>query len=189
MTTLAERFEALIPRLETDRLILRGFRPDDFDHFAAYSASDRAKGTGGPVDRNLAWRGFCHMTGHWVHRGYGFFVLEEKATGNALGTCGPYFPEGWPEREIGWTLWRADAEGKGYAYEAALAARGYAYDILGWDTAISMTLDGNTRSELLAQRMGCTRDGGFVHAQFGPSTIWRHPARADLGDGGMEAYA
>jgi len=187
--TLTERFEALIPRLETERLILRGFRPSDFESYAEYSASERAKGTGGPAGRVDAWRSFGHMAGHWMLRGYGFFVLEEKASGQAIGTCGPYFPEGWPEREIGWTLWGAQAEGKGYAYEAALAARGFAYETLGWDTVISMILDGNTRSEQLAQRMGCTRDGGFMHEKFGAASIWRHPSPADLGDGGMEAYA
>ncbi len=189
MSTLAERFDALIPRLETARLILRGMRPDDFEPFAAYSASDRAKGTGGPIDRALAWRAFCGMTGHWVHRGYGFFVIEEKATGKPIGHAGPWFPEGWPEREIGWAIWNADAEGKGFAHEAALAGRAYAYDGLGWDTAISLILDGNDRSAALAKRLGCTRDGTYTHPQYGATSIWRHPAPADLADGGMEAYA
>ena len=187
--TLANRLEALIPRLETERLILRGFRSEDFEPFAAYAQSPRSKGTGGPQDRNLAWRAFASMTGHWVHRGFGFFVIEHKESGQALGTCGPWFPEGWPEKEIGWTLWSPEGEGQGFAHEAALAARGFAYDTLGWSTAISMILYGNTRSEALAKRMGCTRDGGFVHAQYGETSIWRHPAPGDLADGGMEAYA
>lgn len=187
--TLAESFGALIPRLETPRLILRAPLPQDFEAFAAYCDSDRARFTGGRVDRNLAWRGFCHITGHWVHRGYGFFVIEDKDSGQALGTCGPYFPEGWPEPEIGWTLWSEAAQGKGIAFEAAQAARGFAYDVLGWTTAISLILAGNTRSEALARRMGCTRDGTFTHAQFGESSIWRHPAPETLADGGMEAYA
>ena len=51
------------------------------------------------------------------------------------------------------------------------------------------TMVGNDRSDGLAERLGCVRDGGFVHAQFGPATIWRHPAPGDLADGGMEAYA
>ena len=187
--SLARRFEFLIPRLETERLILRGFRPEDFELFAGFAASDRARFVGGPSERNLAWRGFCGMTGHWVHRGYGFFVIEDKGTGKTLGTCGPYFPEGWPEPEIGWSLWDAEAEGKGFAREAALAARAFAYDTLGWTTAISLIVEGNTRSEALAQRMGCTRDGTFTHAQFGATAIWRHPAPSDLADGGIEAYA
>ncbi|PVH28141.1 GNAT family N-acetyltransferase [Pararhodobacter oceanensis] len=189
ISTVAERFEALIPRLETERLILRGHRPADFDAFAAYAQTPRSTGTGGPLDRNLAWRSFCNMTGHWVHRGYGFWVIEDRASARPLGACGLWFPEGWPEREIGWMLWTDAAEGKGIAHEAALAARSYAYDVLGWDTAISLVLDDNTRSAALARRMGCVADGSFEHAQYGAATIWRHPAPADLADGGMEAYA
>ena len=102
-----------IPVLETARLRLRAPITPDFEVFAAYFGTDRSRYTGGPLDRNLAWRAFCHLTGHWVHRGYGFFVLEEKDTGAALGTAGTYFPEGWPEPEIGWTLGRPEAEGKG----------------------------------------------------------------------------
>lgn len=185
---LADRFEALVPRLETGRLVLRGLRPDDFAPFAAYQASARSRFTGGPLDRALAWRAFCHLTGHWVHRGYGFFVIEDRASGAALGTCGPYFPEGWPEPEIGWTIWDAAAEGKGLAHEAALAARGFAYDVLGWPTAISLILDGNRRSEALARRLGCTRDGSFTYAQFGATSIWRPPGTGQPGrgrDGGL----
>lgn len=188
MTTLAETFAATTPVLETPRLILRAPRLADFDLAAAYQASARARFTGGPVDRNLAWRGFGHMIGHWVLRGYGVFVLQERATGRALGTAGPWFPEGWPEPEIAWTLWDAEAEGKGYATEAALATRTYAYDTLGWTTAISLILDGNDRSAALAARLGCVREGGFTHAQFGATSIWRHPA-PDAQGAGMEAYA
>ena len=50
MTALAETFAAATPVLETPRLILRAPRLADFDGFAAYQASDRARFTGGPVD-------------------------------------------------------------------------------------------------------------------------------------------
>lgn len=178
-----------IPVLETARLRLRAPATADFELFADYFTSERSRFTGGPQDRNLAWRAFCHLTGHWVHRGYGFFVLEEKATGAALGTSGPYYPEGWPEPEIGWTLWHSQAEGKGYAREAALATRAFAYQVLGWTTAISMIVAGNTRSEELARRLGCVLESEFEHQQFGRSAIWRHPDPETLVDGGIEAYA
>ncbi len=184
----AQSFDRLIPRIETPRLVLRAPRASDFDGFAAYLGSDRSRFTGGPVDRNQAWRAFGHIAGHWVFRGYGVFVIEHRGTGKAIGTSGPWFPEGWPEPEIAWTLWETGFEGQGLAAEAALAGRGWAYEALGWTTAISLILDGNTRSEALAQRLGCVRVGGFTHAQFGPSGLWRHPA-ADRQGAGMEAYA
>ena len=186
--SIAQVFEAAVAPLETPRLILRAPRLSDFDAFAAYQASERSRFTGGPLERNLAWRSFGHVIGHWVLRGYGIFVIEEKATGRAIGTTGPWFPEGWPEPEIAWTLWSADIEGKGYAAEAALAGRAHAYETLGWKAPISMILDGNTRSEALATKLGCLRESGFIHAQFGPCSVWRHPA-ADEQGAGMEAYA
>lgn len=186
--TLADTFAAAVPALETPRLILRAPRLADFEGFAAYQASPRSRFTGGPLDRNQAWRSFGHVVGHWVLRGYGVFVLQDRATGAAIGTAGPWFPEGWPEPEIAWTIWDSADEGRGLAAEAALATRAFAYETLGWTSAISLILDGNARSAALAQRLGCQREGGFEHAQFGATAIWRHPA-PDVQGAGMEAYA
>lgn len=186
--TLAQTFAAETPVLETPRLILRAPRLEDFESFAAYVTSERSRFTGGPVDRNQAWRGFGHVVGHWVLRGYGVFVLQDRATGAAIGTAGPWFPEGWPEPEIAWTLWDAAHEGRGLAAEAAIATRAHAFESLGWTTAISLILDGNARSTALARRLGCVADGAYTHAQFGATTIWRHPA-PDAQGAGLEAYA
>jgi len=166
-----------IPRLETPRLVLRAPKSGDFETWAACAGSDRARYIGGPIDRNLAWRAFCHLTGHWVHRGYSMFVFADRETDAPLGMCGPWFPEGWPEPEIGWTVWAPEAEGKGFAFEAATAARDWAYSVLGWTTAISLIAVGNDRSAALARRMGCTLEDEYTHAQHGPMQVWRHPSR------------
>lgn len=161
------------PVLRTERLVLRAPQTPDFDAFAAYVATDRARFTGGMLTRELAWRSFCHITGHWVHRGFGVFVVV--ADGRPCGTIGPWFPEGWPEPEIAWTIWDAGFEGRGLAFEAAQAARGHAYGALGWTTAISMIDPDNARSIALARRLGCTPDGTFQHERFGLCHLWRHP--------------
>jgi RimJ/RimL family protein N-acetyltransferase len=163
------------PTLRTERLVLRTPVAADFDGFAAYCATDRSRFTGGPQTRELAWRAFCHITGHWVHRGYGPFVVA-LPDGRGIGTVGPFYPEGWQEPEIAWTMWDEAVEGRGYAYEAALAARGFAYEALGWTTAISMIDPENLRSQALARRMGCWEDGTFQHERYGLCHIWRHPA-------------
>lgn len=82
-----------------------------------------------------------------------------------------------------------NATGKGYATEAALAARAHAYDILGWDTAISLIDPENHASKAVAKRLGAKLDYHYEHPKFGATEIWRHPAPADLVNGGMEAYA
>jgi ribosomal-protein-alanine N-acetyltransferase len=83
-------------------------------------------------------------------------------------------PLDWPEPEIAWSVFEP-AEGRGIALEAALAARGYVYDVLGWPTVISCTTPDNDRSIALARRMGAERDGSFVSSAFGELLIWRHP--------------
>jgi RimJ/RimL family protein N-acetyltransferase len=66
---------------------------------------------------------------------------------------GLHFPEGWPEREVGWALSRA-YWGRGYAFEAAAAALRVAFDMLDWPRAISLIAPLNQRSIRLAERLG-----------------------------------
>lgn len=169
-----------IPVIRTARLVLRGPKTSDFDIWAACAASARAQFIGGPIDRGLAWRAFCHLTGHWLHRGYSMFIFADPATDAPLGMAGPWFPEGWPEPEIGWTVWDPAAEGRGYAFEAATAARAWAYETLGWTTAISLIAEGNQRSAALARRMGAQLEATRADAQHGQVQTWRHPGSGDL---------
>jgi RimJ/RimL family protein N-acetyltransferase len=168
-----------IPQIETPNLRLRAPMPSDYEVFADFMQSDRSRHVGGPVGRTQSWRGFCHMTGHWVHRGFSMFVVADRPSNVALGMAGPWFPEGWPEPEIGWSIWDAAAEGRGLAFEAVLAARRFAYTVLGWTTAISLIVEGNTRSEALARRLGCWQDGDFTHEILGTSRIFRHPGPSE----------
>lgn len=178
----------LIPRLQTPRLTLRAPAIGDFDALAAFYGGPRSRFVGGPVTREQAWRILAGEIGHWTLRGFGRWALEDRATGRFAGLVGLWFPEGWPEAEIGWSL--VDGfEGRGFATEAALAAREHAYDALGWSTAISLVSPDNAASAAVARRMGARLDGRFTHDRFGPMDIWRHPAAADLADGGIEACA
>jgi len=178
------------PVLETERLILRAPQASDLPAFAQFLQAERSLYVRpGPMTEETTWRAFGHVIGHWVLRGYGNFVITDAATGAALGACGPWFPAGWPERELGWTIWSVEAEGKGIAFEAVQAARAYAYGALGWDTAVSNIDPANARSRALAQRLGCTQDVGAAYPGDTPVEVWRHPAPDDLADGGMEAYA
>ena len=163
-----------IPCLQTARLILRDYRQADFDDFATFFESERSRFIGGPVARELAWRGLAAHLGHWALRGYGFWAVEDRASGQFCGHVGLWFPEGWPEPEVGWVM-MGHAEGRGIAHEAALAARDYAFGPLGWTTAIIAIDPGNARSIRLAERMGCQRESDFTHVRLGPMQIWRHP--------------
>lgn len=167
------------PVLTTGRLILRAPRRGDFEPWAAMATSERARHIGGPLDRALAWRALGHLTGHWVHRGFGMFVFAAKSEPDTpLGMAGPWFPEGWPEHEIGWTIWDPRAEGKGFAFEAATAAREHAFRDLGWQTAVSYIAPENARSIALAERLGATLDRDAACPGDTPCHVYRHPRGA-----------
>jgi RimJ/RimL family protein N-acetyltransferase len=176
----------MIPTLETPRLTLRAPALTDFGPMAAFYASAHARFVGGPLTPELTWRVLAQEVGHWQLRGFGRWALVEKSSGDWVGIAGLWFPEGFPEQELGWDLAEA-ATGKGYATEAGLAALAYAYEVLGWDTLISLVADGNDASAAVAQRLGAQPDGRFTHARFGAMTVWRHPAAE--ADGSVEAYA
>lgn len=168
-----------IPTLETERLFLRALREDDFEAEAAFFESERSRLVGGPLPRDQVWRVVAGMIGHWALRGFGFWALEEKASGRYMGRVGLWQPEGWPGVEIGWTL-MDHAEGKGFAFEAALVARRYAYEELELTALISLIEGSNTRSEALATRLGAKMGGAFTHPSGLPLNIWRHPGPTEL---------
>ena len=81
-------FSITIPRIETERLLLRAYRRADFDVFAACYATPRSGFIGGPIPCALAWRGLATHLGHWALRGFGFWAVAEKATGAFCGDVG-----------------------------------------------------------------------------------------------------
>jgi len=88
------------------------------------------------------------------------FSVIERTTGRWGGRGGPWEPEGWPGREIGWGVAREFA-GRGYAFEAASATMDFAFDVLGWDRAIHTIDPDNAASIRLAGRLG-SRKGDRV---------------------------
>lgn len=168
-------------RIETERLILRAPQLSDFDHWAEFMASDRSRTIGGgDMDRTEAWKIFARIAGMWFLRGYGLFVCEQKSDGLPVASIGPWYPITWPEREIGWSVWSAKAEGTGLALEAARASLDYAFDALGWDTAVSYVDVTNTRSRALAERLGAAIDPNAASPDFSAvgatqTLVYRHP--------------
>ena len=164
------------PVLQTERLTLRAPQLADFPAFAAFLTSPRAAHVGGPVTHERAWRAFGHLVGHWVLRGYGLFFLTLKASDHVIGMAGPWFPESWPEQEVGWSLFTAEAEGKGYAAEAASAALAHAFGPMGWKTAVSYIDPANAASIALAERLGAALDPTAATPDpADPTLVYRHP--------------
>jgi RimJ/RimL family protein N-acetyltransferase len=166
----------MVPVLTTERLTLRAPRVEDFEAVAAFLASDRARYIGGPRSRIEAWRALAGTLGHWELRGYGMWGVEVTATGSYVGQVGLDDPEGWIAREIAWWIAPPELEGHGYAFEAAMAARRYAFGIAGWREAYSVIHPDNRRSIRLAERLGAIFHHADTVPENEPVLVYRHPA-------------
>ncbi|MGF1502699.1 MAG: GNAT family N-acetyltransferase [Paracoccaceae bacterium] len=165
------------PVIETARLRLRGPGPEDLPAWTAFLGSPRARHVGGPIPADRAWRIFASVIGHWTLRGYGSWTLEPGRGGAPLGMVGLWHPAGWPEPELAYTLWSAEAEGKGYASEAVSAVLAQIFGPLGWTSVVSFIDPGNARSIRLAERLGARRDPAAVPPDAAhPDLAYRHLA-------------
>ncbi len=151
----------LIPQLETERLILRGFREQDLDAYAEMNADPevtRYIGNGQTLTRAEAWRNMAMMLGHWQLRGYGMWAVEERQSGETIARIGCWEPEGWPGFEIGWMVRRA-YWGRGLATEGARAAMDYAFRELQRSRVISLIRPENAPSRRVAEKLGQKLEG------------------------------
>ena len=123
-----------VPVVETERLVMRGFREEDLDEWAAICADGEVvrwvgEGEDG-ISREDAWRRMAYIIGHWELRGFGNWALEERETGRLVGRCGLLQPEAWPGLEVGWLV-AHEHWGRGFAPEAGRATLDWARDVLG----------------------------------------------------------
>ncbi len=168
--------------IETKRLTLRPWRDSDRAPFAAMGRDAEVMANLGAllsreesdaaVDRQIALQ---------AERGHCFWAIEERASGEFLGFCGlKPGPEGTPiarDIEAGWRLKR-DAWGKGFAREAAAAALAWGFASLDVTRIAAITVQANTRSWGLMERLGMTRrrDLDFDH----PALAEGHPLRPHI---------
>ena len=165
-----------IPTLTTERLTLRAPREDDFAAMLAFNDSPRSVHVGGKRDRQWVWRGLLANIGHWALRGYGFYSVDTRA-GAFVGRVGVILHDGWPEPELGWHIYDGH-EGRGLAFEAALAVRADYHARISDQPLMSMVVPENQRSIALAERLGARRervDPGEGKPFDTPFAVYRHP--------------
>lgn len=169
MAAQASSLAAVVPTLRTERLVLRAPRLTDFAAYAAIFQSERAVHIGGPFTIENTWDDYSRLCAGWLLRGHGIWAVETRA-GVPVGFVLIGFEPGDAELELGWFLAR-DAEGQGYATEAARAARAFGFATLGLARLVSYVAPANYASARIAERLGAVVEG-----QLDGSDIWVHRA-------------
>jgi RimJ/RimL family protein N-acetyltransferase len=163
------RIEA-VPRITTERLLLREWQYRDREPFARLNADARvAEHLGPQLSRHESDALVDALIARWAADGYGVWAVERLEDGAFLGFAGlnaPSFEAHFtPAVEVEWRL-APEAWGHGYATESARAALRFGFETRGLDEIVSFTVPANTRSRAVMERLGMTRD---------PSDDFDHP--------------
>ena len=160
------------PHLRTERLLLRGWRDEDREPYAAINADPQVREffpellTRAQSDAQIAV-----FDEHFAAHGFGMWALELRSSGELIGFAGmdlaTYDAHFAPAIEIGWRLARS-AWGHGYASEAAREALRFGFAELELEEIVACTTPANLRSRAVMERLGMTRDrsGDFLHPQI-----------------------
>ncbi len=174
--------------METERLILRPYRREDVDLYAAISADpDVMRYLGGPKDPAYTEEQMAGSNDDLQRTGSGMVAVERREDGQFLGGVGlsvvPWYPD---DLQLGWRL-VPEHWGHGYATEAARAWLVYGFEALGWDRLTAMADVPNRRSIAVMERLGMRRlhevdlneDGHRFRVAVHELTVddWRERAR------------
>lgn len=165
-------------RLETERLILRDWRAEDWpEFFRVTNTPGVMRWLGGVLDAEGEAKQRARVEACRAANGFCFWAVERKEDGALLGFCGLKRADApastlTGEFEVGWRF-REDAWGKGYAKEAAIAALDVAFDRFDAEEVFALTVDGNTGSWGLMKRLGMRRRKELDYDDMRYEPPWR----------------
>lgn len=174
----------MIPLIETDRLILRGYVRDDFEDYVALRRDPEvARFTGGvPRKASDIWGRFLGIAGNWAIEGFGQWAVIRRADGRLIGQTGIFRAmrglgaEFDAAPEAGWVLAGA-AHGQGYGAEAVDAAHRWFDASRHAGPLHAMIEPENAASFRIAERFGYRR-GREAEYEGAAVVLMRRPARS-----------
>ena len=173
----------MVPTIETPRLRLRTFEPRDLDAQAATLGDPEVvRHLGGkPFSREETWRKMLAAPGLWAMLGFGYWLVERIEDGAYLGQIGfadfkrDMIPSIEDMPEMGW-IFAPQAQGQGYAHEAAIAALGWADEALAGREIAAIIDHKNLPSIRVAEKAGFSSREEAVY-KGEPILLFRRPAR------------
>lgn len=182
-----DRQTFVVPLLETPRTAMRPHRVEDFEALAAMWADPEVVRyiTGKPSTRQESWARLNRYIGHWCLMGYGFWAVEDKATGRYLGDVGfadfkrDIQPPVDDMPEIGWVLATA-AHGRGLATETVGAALAWGDANFEQAHTFCIIAPGHTASLRVAEKHGYQEFRSTVH-HGKPALLLKRPRFGNAG--------
>ena len=144
--------------LETSRLILREFTPNDADALAlVLSDAETMRFYPSAFDRAGVEQWIARNMQRYAKDSHGLWAMVLKSSGQMIGDCGLTVQEvdGVNEVEVGYHV-RRDLWGQGLATEAARACRDYGFVHLPVERIISLIRPENVQSRRVAEKNGLT---------------------------------
>ncbi|HSO95482.1 MAG TPA: GNAT family N-acetyltransferase [Acidimicrobiia bacterium] len=159
-----------VPAVRTERLRLRGWRPEDRASFAAMNTDPAVvEFLPAALTRAESDAFVDRIEAGWATYGYGLWAVDVPGVAPFVGYVGlstaVFEARFTPAVEVGWRLAR-DAWGFGYATEAGRASLRYGFETVGLDEIVSFTAVQNLRSRAVMERLGLRRD---------PADDFEHP--------------
>ncbi len=163
--------------LQTERLILRDWRPEDRELFAALNADPVVmEHFAAPLDRAESDAMVDRVEADLAERGWGLWAAERRDDGTFIGFIGLSVPgfdaDFTPCVEVGWRLARRHW-GHGFAPEGGRAAVRFGFEELGLEEIVSFTTTGNQNSRRVMEKIGMRLAREFDH----PRLPEGHPIR------------
>jgi RimJ/RimL family protein N-acetyltransferase len=170
------------PTLETERLVLRAWRKEDFRPWLAICSEPAVTHHfgGKPMEAEDVFRRLTASVGSWVWNGFGSWAAERRSDGRLIGNIGLFTawrdlqPEFGEEPEMGW-IFATEAHGQGLAFEAARAVLDWAEAGLQPTPIWAIIAPANTPSFRLAERLGFERHSETLYKDE-PTVVLRRPA-------------